>query len=127
MNPTEQDGRVGLVTDRPIDTLATDVRDQMQQMRELIARLISAEHEDWVKVLRADRLMTDRNHLATVALNFYVAQFCAMNFRERLRWLMLGRMPAHIAEFTRDPEGALLAFPEHLGAEESTDRCLPSG
>jgi hypothetical protein len=126
MNPTEQQERHAslIKLDKRIDTLAesvdAEVSEQMQKVRELVARLISVEHEDRIHVMRADRLMTDRNNLAIVALNFYVSQFCAMNLRERLRWLVLGRMPVHIADFTRDPEATVLGFPERASAAEET-------
>jgi hypothetical protein len=114
MNPSEQHERRTQLekVDQRIDTLAeavdAEVTEQMQKTRELVARLIAAEHEDRVSVMRADRLMAGRNRLAIVALNFYTSQFFAMNLRERFRWLVLGRMPAHISEFTEDPESVVL-------------------
>jgi predicted Zn-dependent peptidase len=89
-----------------------DVREQLQEMRELIARLFAAEHADWVKHRRADRLMSDRNNIAIIAVNFYASQFCLMTFRERVDWILSGRLPERIAEFTRDPEAAVLRLPD---------------
>jgi hypothetical protein len=114
MNPSEQRERHTQLekVDQRIDTLAeavdAEVTEQTQKIRELVARLIAAEHEDRISAMRADRLMTGRNRLAIVALNFYTSQFFAMTLQERFRWLVLGRVPPHISEFTDDPEAAVL-------------------
>lgn len=125
MNPTEQHGRhESLVKlDQRIDTLAAavddEVRERMQELRQLIARLIATEHEERVTALHVEGRITERHDLAIIALNFYTSQFLAMNLRERARWFLLGRLPRHIAEFTTDPEAAILPDP-HSGDIVST-------
>lgn len=49
-----------------------------------------------------------QNTRSIVTLNFYASQFLQMNLRERVRWMLLGRLPDHLAEFVEDPEGAVL-------------------
>jgi hypothetical protein len=124
MNPTEQAGRhtaIGRVNER-IDTLAaavdSEVAEQSQALRQLIARLLKAEHTERVNeqlALRAVQLDASdaltRNATNIVAINFYLSQFIAMTFRERLRWMVLGRLPAQFSDFADDPESILFLPP----------------
>jgi hypothetical protein len=120
MNPTEQADRhtaVGKVNER-IDTLAAavdaEVAEQSQTLRKLIERLLTAERAERVNeqlALRAMQLdasdVLTRNAANIVTVNFYLSQFVAMNFLERLRWMVLGRLPAQFFEFAADPESIL--------------------
>jgi hypothetical protein len=124
MNPTEQHDRRSSIArlDERIDTLAAavddEVRDRMQELRELIARLIATEHHERVAASQVDGRITERHDLAIIALNFYTSQFLAMTLRERMRWFVLGRLPRHISEFTTDPEATIFGNSEPAIAQQ---------
>lgn len=124
MNPQEQRARhVSLERiNQRIDTLAAVVDDevaqQIHEIRLLIARVMTAEHaerqaaDQEIKLCQiAAYANTSRNIRSIVTLNFYASQFLQMNLRERVRWMFLGRLPKHLAEFAEDPEAALLSEP----------------
>lgn len=121
MNPAEQHERRSSIDrlDQRIDALAeavdAEVVERMHEMRQLIARLIATEHAERIATQQANDHITDRNNLAIVALTFYTSQFFTMTLPERLRWLLLGRLPEHIAEFGADPDAVI--FPERRSDE----------
>jgi hypothetical protein len=132
MNPDEQHDRhrnLGRINQR-IDTLAeavdAEVAEQFQEMRCLIARLLTAEHAERLTAEQQNQMLhlaayatTARNTRSIVTLNFYASQFLQMNLRERLRWTFLGTLPEHLSEFAADPEAALLSEPEPTVPEPS--------
>jgi hypothetical protein len=123
MNPTEQLDRQTAITrvNKRIDDLAAavdaEVAEQSQSLRKLVSRLLTAERSDRLIEHRSLRTLhleagdqITRNAANIVAVNFYLAQFLAMNLRERVRWITLGRLPDEFFEFAKDPESIL--FPD---------------
>jgi hypothetical protein len=127
MNPTEQLDRqtaIKKVNDR-IDHLAAavdaEVAEQFQNIRELISRLLTAERGDRLVDQRSARALQleageqiNLNAANIVTVNFYLAQFLAMNLRERIRWVALGRLPEHFLNFQDDPESILFPDPSEI-------------
>lgn len=134
MNPQQQQDRhtaISAVHDR-IDTLAgavdAEVAERVQEMRLLVTRLLSAEHADRLSAEQRTQLIQlavygklSRNMRSIVTLNFYASQFLQMNLRERVRWMLLGRLPEHLAEFAEDPEAVLLSEPLSEASESASE------
>jgi len=119
MNAEEQKIRhlavAGLKRDlnKRIDDLAAavddEVREQFQKLRELIARLLAAEHAERVTAEQDADQTVQHVNLATISLTFNLSQFMSMSLAERLVWVATGRLPEHIASFCEDPEATILA------------------
>lgn len=131
MNPTEQHERQTAVTrlDKRIDDLAAavdeEVAERLTQLRTLITRLTATDRaERLVEEQASRRLLAElaesntRNAANIIAVNYYLSQLVAMGFVERLRWLLLGRLPEHFLDFATDPESVL--FPDPNDAEKLT-------
>jgi hypothetical protein len=123
MNPTEQHDRHTEITrlDKRIDTLAAcvddEVAERVAEIRQLVTRLTATDRADrvkandalWERVAQLDE-KTTRNAFNVVTVNFYLSQFAGLTLAERLRWVLLGKLPEQFHDFTSDPEAVL--FPD---------------
>lgn len=69
--------------------------------------LVDVQHRQLIDL--AAYAGTARNTRALVHLNFYTSQFLQMTLCERVRWMLLGALPAHLAEYADDPEAMMLS------------------
>lgn len=123
MNPTEQHDRKTAIDrlDQRIDNLAAAVDDEVAErvaeIRQLVTRLTATDRADrlkaqdalWAHVAQLDEQMT-RHAFNVVTVNFYLSQLAGMSLAERLRWVLLGTLPAQFHDFVSDPESVL--FPD---------------
>jgi hypothetical protein len=50
------------------------------------------------------------NAANVVTVNYFLSQFLTLPLRDRLRWLLLGKLPEDFADLVADPESVL--FPD---------------
>lgn len=89
---------------RRVDDLAAavddEVRERVQEIRELIARLFTAEHTERLSVERGlelreieARKTLDAQAMTLYSLGLRVTSFQKLSFWDRVRWFVLGRVP----------------------------------